>query len=282
MKGFTRDKKFIPMTDYKKVTRKSRDPKEKTIGVRFARQKSVNTFKNLSNDELIGKFDKIFKEKNNENLQLQREMNSRGLYVNRDSIPQSAIRDSQRIMSPLSGELNEKTEELINRVKGGRLPKDVEYSRNTGVPKELGEIWDSVNVPTRALLLNKGFGLDQDKIGFEGGQEAEITKAGMIWKDSSDNTKKTALSGLFNLRETKSQRHFMDEMTNRNELLERGYVRPEDWNSFGSPPYIRWTLLEAFDIPFFPFVNTVGKFKDLPERVQDVLSGRVNAKGEVL
>ena len=35
MKGFTKDKKFIPMTDYKKVTRKSRDPKAKTQGVRF-------------------------------------------------------------------------------------------------------------------------------------------------------------------------------------------------------------------------------------------------------
>jgi len=35
MKGFTRDNKFIPMTDYKKVTRKSRDQKEKTTGVRF-------------------------------------------------------------------------------------------------------------------------------------------------------------------------------------------------------------------------------------------------------
>jgi len=37
MKGFTRDKKFVPMTDYKKVTRKSRDPKAKTQGVRMKR-----------------------------------------------------------------------------------------------------------------------------------------------------------------------------------------------------------------------------------------------------
>jgi len=43
MKGFTRDKKFIPMTEYKKVTRKSRDPKAKTQGVviRKAREVSV-------------------------------------------------------------------------------------------------------------------------------------------------------------------------------------------------------------------------------------------------
>lgn len=34
-KGFTKDHKFHPMTDYKKVTRKSRDPKVKTDGVRF-------------------------------------------------------------------------------------------------------------------------------------------------------------------------------------------------------------------------------------------------------
>ncbi len=38
MKGFTRDNKFVPMTDYKKVTRKSRDPKAKTQGVRLKRQ----------------------------------------------------------------------------------------------------------------------------------------------------------------------------------------------------------------------------------------------------
>jgi len=37
MKGFTRDHKFIPMTDYKKVTRKSRDQKAKTQGVRMKR-----------------------------------------------------------------------------------------------------------------------------------------------------------------------------------------------------------------------------------------------------
>jgi len=36
MKGFTKNKKFIPMTDYKKVTRKSRD--KKSIGVRLARE----------------------------------------------------------------------------------------------------------------------------------------------------------------------------------------------------------------------------------------------------
>ena len=41
MKGFTRDNKFIPMTDYKKVTRKSRDPEVKTIGVRMKREKSL-------------------------------------------------------------------------------------------------------------------------------------------------------------------------------------------------------------------------------------------------
>lgn len=35
MKGFTKDHKFIPMSDYKKVTRKSRDQSTKTEGVRF-------------------------------------------------------------------------------------------------------------------------------------------------------------------------------------------------------------------------------------------------------
>ena len=41
MKGFTRDHKFVPMTDYKKVTRKSRDPKAKTQGVRLKRTTRV-------------------------------------------------------------------------------------------------------------------------------------------------------------------------------------------------------------------------------------------------
>ena len=39
MKGFTRDKKFIPMTDYKKVTRKSRDQTTKTQGVVIRKQR---------------------------------------------------------------------------------------------------------------------------------------------------------------------------------------------------------------------------------------------------
>jgi hypothetical protein len=37
LKGFTKDHKFIPMTDYKKVTRKSRDQKAKTQGIRLAK-----------------------------------------------------------------------------------------------------------------------------------------------------------------------------------------------------------------------------------------------------
>jgi len=44
MKGFTRDHKFVPMTDYKKV-RKSRDPKEKTQGIKIERKKRNNSFK---------------------------------------------------------------------------------------------------------------------------------------------------------------------------------------------------------------------------------------------
>ena len=35
MRGFTRNNKFVPMTDYKKVTRKSRDTKAKTQGIKF-------------------------------------------------------------------------------------------------------------------------------------------------------------------------------------------------------------------------------------------------------
>jgi len=38
LKGFTKDHKFIPMTDYKKVTRKSRDPEVKTQGIRMKRR----------------------------------------------------------------------------------------------------------------------------------------------------------------------------------------------------------------------------------------------------
>ena len=49
MKGFTRDKKFVPMTDYNKVTRKSRDPKVKTQGIKIERKsrESIDT-KNLN------------------------------------------------------------------------------------------------------------------------------------------------------------------------------------------------------------------------------------------
>ncbi len=38
MKGFTKDHKFVPMTDYKKVTRKSRD-NTKTQGVVIRKQR---------------------------------------------------------------------------------------------------------------------------------------------------------------------------------------------------------------------------------------------------
>ena len=38
MKGFTRNKKFIPMTEYKKVTRKSRDTNVKTQGIKIQRK----------------------------------------------------------------------------------------------------------------------------------------------------------------------------------------------------------------------------------------------------
>ncbi len=38
MKGFTRDNKFVPMTDYKKVTRKSRDPEVKIQGIKIERK----------------------------------------------------------------------------------------------------------------------------------------------------------------------------------------------------------------------------------------------------
>ncbi len=41
MKGFTRDHKFVPMTDYKKVTRKSRDSKTMSEGIRLRRDKKI-------------------------------------------------------------------------------------------------------------------------------------------------------------------------------------------------------------------------------------------------
>ncbi len=44
MKGFTRDKKFIPMTEYKKVTRKSRDSQTKLEGVRLRRDKKIPVY----------------------------------------------------------------------------------------------------------------------------------------------------------------------------------------------------------------------------------------------
>jgi hypothetical protein len=50
MKGFTKDHKFIPMTDYKKVTRKSRDPEVKSQGVRLARNGVKTTTIKLPDD----------------------------------------------------------------------------------------------------------------------------------------------------------------------------------------------------------------------------------------
>jgi len=38
MKGFTRDHKFVPLTDYKKVTRKSKNNLEKTSGIKIERK----------------------------------------------------------------------------------------------------------------------------------------------------------------------------------------------------------------------------------------------------
>jgi len=57
MKGFTRDHKFVPMTDYKKVTRKSRDPKAKTQGVKIRKQRIVaegrETRKHISTEFIL-------------------------------------------------------------------------------------------------------------------------------------------------------------------------------------------------------------------------------------
>jgi len=55
MKGFTRDKKFIPMTDYKKVTRKSRDTKTKTQGVRLARTTVTKLSPITKDSKVVGK-----------------------------------------------------------------------------------------------------------------------------------------------------------------------------------------------------------------------------------
>ncbi len=44
MKGFTRDKKFVPMTDYKKVTRKSRNSQTISEGIRLRRDKKIPVY----------------------------------------------------------------------------------------------------------------------------------------------------------------------------------------------------------------------------------------------
>jgi hypothetical protein len=41
MKGFTRNKKFIPITGNKKVTRKSRDQKGKQTGIKLDKKKKL-------------------------------------------------------------------------------------------------------------------------------------------------------------------------------------------------------------------------------------------------
>ncbi len=57
MKGFTRDHKFVPMTDYKKITRKSRDPNVKTQGVVIRKQRIVaegrDTKKHISTEFIL-------------------------------------------------------------------------------------------------------------------------------------------------------------------------------------------------------------------------------------
>ena len=64
MKGFTRDKKFVPMTDYKKVTRKSRDPEVKTKGVRLRKlsKAQIKRFEQQTNErkKIIKAHDKKF------------------------------------------------------------------------------------------------------------------------------------------------------------------------------------------------------------------------------
>jgi hypothetical protein len=64
MKGFTRNNKFVPITDYKKVTRKSRDPEVKTQGV-VIRKKSAIAEEN-SFDVAIKKLEKSLLEGLNE------------------------------------------------------------------------------------------------------------------------------------------------------------------------------------------------------------------------
>ncbi len=50
MKGFTRDNKFIPTTDYKKVTRKSRDQKIKNQGIKIERKAREGAKKSRENE----------------------------------------------------------------------------------------------------------------------------------------------------------------------------------------------------------------------------------------
>ena len=57
MKGFTKDHKFIPMTDYKKVTRKSRDPEVKSQGIKIERKVRDATDTSILND-LINDFNR--------------------------------------------------------------------------------------------------------------------------------------------------------------------------------------------------------------------------------
>ena len=56
MKGFTRDHKFVPMTDYKKVTTKSRDQHAKTQGVKI-RKARISIEQKFSKADIQGGHD---------------------------------------------------------------------------------------------------------------------------------------------------------------------------------------------------------------------------------
>ena len=140
MKGFTKDHKFIPMTDYKKVTRKSRD--QKTIGVRLRLDKLTgqpNKFSNLSDEQL-----RNFITKSNKELGVAPR---KQIPVSRND-PNSMLVDSDQLLNKSDDKKADETARAILELKN-RSEKELEKMRkeaeNDPISKAIKKLAQSPN-----------------------------------------------------------------------------------------------------------------------------------------
>jgi len=163
--------------------------------------------------------------------------------------------------------------EILKRLKKQGFPSEETITRNLGIVREAGLIWDNSNVPSRSLLLH--FGFLSGMVGLK--QEDEISLAGFIWKDLPERGKVATIDAFQQIGERKAGSRFLEQERLKREILDREKVTPDEWDRL-LPPYQRWEIIHAFDLPFFPFVITGSKWKDLPDSHQNVLSGKITAK----